>query len=131
MSGRALRIGGVVAAAAAGYYLYTAGGDPKVAQKKAEADASQLSSKLKSGISGKEKELETKEQELKQSASGSLDKAVTDAKTIIAHGEKKASEYQLKASKELNKAVDKFDKEVTEKAVQAKSGISSWFGGSK
>ncbi len=36
MAGRAVRIGGILAAAGAGYYLYTAGGDPKVAQKQAE-----------------------------------------------------------------------------------------------
>jgi hypothetical protein len=36
MSGRAVRILGLVAAGGAGYYLYTAGGDPKVAQKQAE-----------------------------------------------------------------------------------------------
>ena len=36
MAGRVVKIGGVLAAAGAGYYLYTAGGDPKVAQKQAE-----------------------------------------------------------------------------------------------
>jgi hypothetical protein len=36
MSRRALTIGGLVVAGAAGYYLYTAGGDPKVAQKNFE-----------------------------------------------------------------------------------------------
>ena len=29
----------------------------------------------------------------------------------------------------MNKAVDKFDKEVSEGASKAKGGISSWFGG--
>ena len=37
MAGRAVKLGGVLAAAGAGYYLYTAGGDPKVAQKQAES----------------------------------------------------------------------------------------------
>lgn len=36
MSRRALTISGLVVAGAAGYYLYTAGGDPKVAQKNFE-----------------------------------------------------------------------------------------------
>jgi hypothetical protein len=36
MSRRALTIGGLVVAAGAGYYLYAAGGDPKVAQKNIE-----------------------------------------------------------------------------------------------
>lgn len=36
MSGRLLRWGGLAAAGGVGYYLYTAGGDPKAAQKRAE-----------------------------------------------------------------------------------------------
>jgi len=36
MPRRALTIGGLVVAGAAGYYLYHAGGDPKVAQKNFE-----------------------------------------------------------------------------------------------
>jgi hypothetical protein len=36
MSQRALTGAGVAVAAAAGYYLYSAGGDPKLAEKKAE-----------------------------------------------------------------------------------------------
>lgn len=35
-SGRVLKVVGLGAAAGAGYYLYTAGGDPKVAQKQLE-----------------------------------------------------------------------------------------------
>lgn len=36
MSNRVVTFGGAALAAAAGYYFYQAGGDPKVAQKKAE-----------------------------------------------------------------------------------------------
>ena len=43
--------------------------------------------------------------------------------------ETRAKEYKDKTGKELNAAVDKFDKTVEEKAAQAKSGISGWFGG--
>jgi len=39
MSNRAIPAIGVAAAAAAGYYLYSAGGDPKLAEKKAECMA--------------------------------------------------------------------------------------------
>jgi len=35
-SSRAFTIGGGLLAAAGGYYLYSAGGDPKLAEKKAE-----------------------------------------------------------------------------------------------
>lgn len=36
MSGRFMKVGGAALVAGAGYYFYQAGGDPKVAQKKAE-----------------------------------------------------------------------------------------------
>jgi hypothetical protein len=36
MVNRAVTIGGVAVASGIGYYFYAAGGDPKVAQKKAE-----------------------------------------------------------------------------------------------
>lgn len=36
MAGRFVKVAGVAAAGGIGYYLYQAGGDPKVAQKQAE-----------------------------------------------------------------------------------------------
>jgi hypothetical protein len=36
MSGRFLKFGGVAAVGGISYYLYSAGGDPKLAEKKAE-----------------------------------------------------------------------------------------------
>jgi hypothetical protein len=36
MAGRVVKLGGVAAAAGVGYYLYSAGGDPKLAEKKFE-----------------------------------------------------------------------------------------------
>jgi Skp family chaperone for outer membrane proteins len=109
------------------------------------ADASKLSAKVKSEVPGKEKEAEKKGEELAQRAGASLDKAVglserrsesinadreqtADAKAAYSDAAKKAQEYEKKAAADANKAIDKFDKEVTEKAAQAKSGISSWFG---
>ena len=47
----------------------------------------------------------------------------------MSDAEAKAKEYKDKTGKELNTAIDKFDKTVEEKAAQAKSGLSSWFGG--
>jgi regulator of protease activity HflC (stomatin/prohibitin superfamily) len=42
-----------------------------------------------------------------------------------------AEAYAKEARAEALKAVDKFDQKVEEGASKAKSGISSWFGGSK
>ena len=41
MSQRALTLGGLAVAGGVGYYLYTAGGDPKVAQKQFEGQLDQ------------------------------------------------------------------------------------------
>ena len=41
----------------------------------------------------------------------------------------KAADYKNRTGKELNQVVDNFDKTVEKKAAEAKSGISSWFGG--
>lgn len=47
----------------------------------------------------------------------------------MSEAEAKAKEYKDKTGKELMKGVDKFDATVEKKASEAKSGISSWFGG--
>jgi GTP-binding protein EngB required for normal cell division len=54
---------------------------------------------------------------------------VADGKSALRDAESKATEYKNKTGTELNKAIDKFDKTVEDKAAQAKGGISSWFGG--
>ncbi|ETN42397.1 uncharacterized protein HMPREF1541_01551 [Cyphellophora europaea CBS 101466] len=129
MSRRGIQLLGVAAAGGVGYYLYNAGGDPKVAQKKMEADASKASAKFKDEIPGRTKEAEKKAETLSQQASSQLDKASKDTKSALSDAEARAKEYKEKTGKELNTAIDKFDKTVEDKAAQAKSGISSWFGG--
>jgi vacuolar-type H+-ATPase subunit H len=56
-------------------------------------------------------------------------KQVADAKSKVADASSKAEQYRKGAAKELNKEVDKFDKTIEKKTSEAKSGISSWFGG--
>lgn len=46
-----------------------------------------------------------------------------------AEAEKSFEKYKKDAGKELNSAVDKFDKTVEDGVAKTKSGISSWFGG--
>jgi vacuolar-type H+-ATPase subunit H len=52
-----------------------------------------------------------------------------DAKSKLSDAEARAKDLSQKTGKEINSAIDKFDKTVEEKAAKAKSGISSWFGG--
>jgi len=130
MSGnRAFTFLGVAAAGGVGYYLYNAGGDPKVAEKKFEADASRVSSQIKNELPGRGKEAKKEGEALVNQAGSKFDQASVDAKSKLADAEAKARELSQKAGKDLNGAVDKFDKTVEEKAAKAKSGISSWFGG--
>jgi len=95
MSRRALTIGGLIVAGGAGYYLYSAGGDPRLAQKNFEgravrpsappppqltclatADAAKASAKVKSEAPGRAKEAEKQGEAIAQSAGSKFDSAV-------------------------------------------------------
>ncbi|KIW89073.1 uncharacterized protein Z519_10558 [Cladophialophora bantiana CBS 173.52] len=130
-SSRGLAIAGIALAGGVGYYLYNAGGNAKVAQKNFEADASKLSSQIKSEIPGKEKEAEKKGEAVASQAGRKFDQASADAKAKLSEAEAKAKEVSQKTGSRINNAIDKFDKTVEEKAAKTKSGISSWFGGNK
>jgi len=56
MSRRAVTFTGLAVAGGAGYYLYSAGGNPKVAQKEMEHDAATAARKLKGDLPGRDKE---------------------------------------------------------------------------
>ncbi|KAJ9625373.1 uncharacterized protein PV06_07605 [Exophiala oligosperma] len=129
MSRRGLTIAGLALAGGAGYYLYSAGGDPKVAQKNLEADAHKLSAEIKHDLPGKGKEAEKKGEAFASQAGREFDRASADAKARLAEAEAKAKEVSQKTGTQINSAIDKFDKTVEDKAAKAKSGISSWFGG--
>lgn len=52
-----------------------------------------------------------------------------EGKAKLDEARRKAEAEGRKVSAEFNKGVDKFDATVTQKASEAKSGLSSWFGG--
>ncbi|KZF19041.1 hypothetical protein L228DRAFT_264156 [Xylona heveae TC161] len=124
---------GLTLAGAGGYYLYSAGGDPKVAEKQFEHDAARVSAKVRGELPGKEKEAQKQGEEWAQKAGARIDSTVDDAKSRIDQANKDASskfnEYRKEAGTQLNSAVDTFDKKVEEGTSKAKSGISGWFGG--
>ncbi|QDS73047.1 hypothetical protein FKW77_009538 [Venturia effusa] len=137
---RAVKIAGVVGAAGAGYYLYTAGGSPKVAEKQFEYDAARLSSKVRSELPGKEKEAKTQLKLSGEQAGKSIDSAFQQAKdattradqsiqSYAASAEKKLGEIKVDTGKNLSASIDKFDKEVSKGAAESKSWLGSWFGG--
>ncbi|MCJ1227343.1 hypothetical protein MMC12_003998 [Toensbergia leucococca] len=141
---------GLSVAGAGGYYLYAAGGDPKVAQKKIEHDAASASAKLKSELPGSGKEAKTQGEEWAQKAGSKLDNTVDEARAQVkaadaqigakmseadsklhqlkSDGISKLEETRKTTGKELKDTVNTFDKTVEKKTAEAKSGISSWFG---
>jgi len=145
MSGRKglLTIGGV-AAAGAGYYLYKAGGDPKVAEKQFEYDASKAARKLKGNAPGTEGEAKNAIKVSAAEAGQKVDRASTrqfeDVKATTSkvdakleayrqNAEKKIDEFSKEAKKDFNEAAAKFDKTVEKKAAETKGWFSGWFGG--
>ncbi|KAL9533089.1 hypothetical protein SMMN14_03822 [Sphaerulina musiva] len=139
MSQRAVTIGGGALLAGVGYYLYAAGGDPKVAEKKFEADAARASNKVQSQLPGAGKEAKKDAELYGEEAKSKFNQLVQDGKQEAHKVDAKLAEYRkdaqstlnsaaTDAQKNANKAIDQFDQKVTEGAAKAKSGISSWFG---
>ena len=58
-------------------------------------------------------------------------KTLSDAEARAAQLRDQAGSKLDAARQEANRNIDAFDKSVEKKAAEAKTGISSWFGGSK
>ncbi|KAI1336322.1 hypothetical protein F5Y15DRAFT_211566 [Xylariaceae sp. FL0016] len=127
MSRRLPLILGVGAASGVGYYLYSAGGDTKVAQKQAEADMHSVSSKVKSELPGRGKEAEKDVEKYGAQAGQKIDSALAKTQAEL----QKAEAWAKENKNATLKKVDELDRKVEAEASKAKSGISSWFGGSK
>ncbi|KAI9833585.1 MAG: hypothetical protein M1819_003538 [Sarea resinae] len=131
---------GLTVAGAGGYYLYSAGGSPKVAQKEIEHDAARVSAKVKSELPGREKEAKKQGEEWGEKAGAKFDSALgtakgklNDADASLEASRKNAADkleaYRKETGKDLQQGIDTFDKKVEDGASKAKSGVSSWFGG--
>ncbi|KAH7356614.1 hypothetical protein BKA65DRAFT_495077 [Rhexocercosporidium sp. MPI-PUGE-AT-0058] len=120
---------GLAAAGGVGYYLYTAGGSPKVAEKQVEADLSRASAKIKSEIPGRAKEAQKEGEKWASEAGSKLDSAVEKSKAELAKAEGKFDQYRKDAGAETMKKIDAADRKIENEAAKAKSGVSSWFGG--
>ncbi|KAJ2977605.1 hypothetical protein NUW58_g7760 [Xylaria curta] len=110
---------GGTAAAGIGYYLYTAGGDGKVAQKQAEGVRHQAAARRA------EKDAEL----LGRQAGARVDSALNKTEAELSKAKSEAEAYAKEARDATMKKIDQFDKKVEDEASKAKSGISSWFGG--
>ncbi|KAH8707594.1 hypothetical protein GQ44DRAFT_715657 [Phaeosphaeriaceae sp. PMI808] len=130
MSGRVLPTLGVVAAGGVCYYLYSAGGDPKLAEKKAEHDAANALRQVKGNFPGQDKEAKKAAEEGYESIRSTAQQYANQAKTEAQKAEEKLDQYSVEArkkyeeakrqaeaqfnsaSKEVNAAVNKFDQKV-------------------
>ena len=62
-------------------------------------------------------------------AQAKYNKLSVEAKAKWDEARARGEEFTRETSKDFNAAVDRFDKEVTKDAAQAKSWLGSWFGG--
>ncbi|TVY56786.1 hypothetical protein LCER1_G002185 [Lachnellula cervina] len=116
---------GLTAAGGVGYYLYTAGGNPKVAEKQFETDLSKASAKVKSEVPGQGQRAQKEGEKWASEAGAKVDSAADKARAEFAKAEGKFEELR----KDTGKKIDQADRKVESEASKAKSGISSWFGG--
>ncbi|KAK3640346.1 hypothetical protein LTR56_011944 [Elasticomyces elasticus] len=139
-SGRLWQIVGGATVLGGGYYLYNAGGSPKAAEKRFEADLTKAGNSV--GLASKGKEAQKVGEVGIADAGKKVDELVSNVKATTSNIDKKLEGYRAEAEKtlnkeisqgrvEANKAIDSFDKKVTEEAAKAKSTLGGWFGGSK
>ncbi|KAI2778404.1 hypothetical protein F4815DRAFT_447336 [Daldinia loculata] len=120
---------GLTAAGGIGFYLYSAGGNTKVAQKNAEDDAHRVSAQFKSELPGRGDQAKKDAEKYGAEAGAKVDQTIhkTDSELRKAAADAEAYAKDTKAAA-LNK-VDEFDKKVEAETSKAKSGIFGWFGG--
>ncbi|CAK7197577.1 hypothetical protein SEUCBS139899_000225 [Sporothrix eucalyptigena] len=127
---------GLALAGGAGYYLYSAGGSPKVAEKNFENDLKYARDRA----SGKADEVRTDAEKFGAETGAKVDTAIAKAQSeynrATANARDAARDAQANVQKHVedartsvNKSIDAFDKKVEDTASKTKSNVSSWFGG--
>jgi len=120
---------GLTAAGGVGYYLYSAGGNPKVAEKKFESDVHKASAKVKGELPGRVEQAQTKGKEVGAQLGAKYDSAVAGVNKEISKSKSEAEAWGKNVKADATKKIDEFDRKVEDGAAKAKSGVSSWFGG--
>ncbi|KAK4190728.1 hypothetical protein QBC35DRAFT_403415 [Podospora australis] len=126
---------GLAAASGIGYYLYSAGGNPRIAERQAEADAHRAASKIrgeahdiKRDIRGDTTSAERGGVRLGKEAGSKIDSAVNTIHDEASRAKHEAEVRARQAKVDTLKKIDEFDRTVEEKAAKSKSYLSSWFG---
>ncbi|KAL1869991.1 hypothetical protein VTK73DRAFT_2861 [Phialemonium thermophilum] len=120
---------GLAAAGGVGYYLYTSGGKPKVAEKQFESDVHRAAAKAKDVFPHRTTDAEKEGTKIGREAGAKLDNAVNAASKEYSKAKSEAEAYAKSTKAEALKKIDEFDHKVEEGASKAKGGLSSWFGG--
>jgi len=125
------------AAGGIGYYLYSAGGSPKVAEKQFESDMHRAAAKVKSELPYGGANAEAKGKNYGQEAGAKVDNAIGAVRNEASQARSKVEGYakgvQADATKQFQKAagtVEEAAGSVADSADKTKNrGTSSWFGG--
>jgi len=134
-----MTLGGLALAGGGAYYLYSAGGSPKLAEKKFEHDAASVSARLKGEIPGSEKQYKKAGEEAMEQVKSTARGINRDIKAEADRADAKFEQYRQDASrkfeelrhetgKSVNDAANKFDKTVEENAQKGKSWFSGFLG---
>ncbi|KAH6631194.1 hypothetical protein B0J18DRAFT_423466 [Chaetomium sp. MPI-SDFR-AT-0129] len=119
---------GLAAAGGIGYYLYSAGGSPRAAEKQFESDAHHVAAKIKGELPQHRTESEYTGRKVGQEIGSKIDGAVNSINRDISKSKSEAESYAKAAKADTLKKIDEFDRKVEDGAAKSKSYLSSWFG---
>jgi len=118
------------AAGGIGYYLYSAGGSPKVAEKKFESDAHKAAAKIKGQVpTHMHTDGEKEGKKIGKEIGAKFDSAVNTIDKDLSKAKHETESYAKGAKAETLKKINDIDRKVEESAAKSKGYISSWFGG--
>ncbi|KAK1749957.1 hypothetical protein QBC47DRAFT_394841 [Echria macrotheca] len=117
------------AAGGVGYYLYSAGGSPKVAQKEFESDAHKAAAKIRGEV-GHPPHVEGRKEGIKlgKDVGAKIDNAMETIDKDLSKAKHETESYAKSAKAETLKKIDEIDRKVEEGAAKSKGYLSSWFG---
>ncbi|KAJ5960580.1 uncharacterized protein N7479_007730 [Penicillium vulpinum] len=127
---------GLAAVGAGGYYLYSAGGNPSAAKQKMKIDAEKAREKIP-GTTPHD-HAEKFGTDVGKEAGSNIDEAITKARAEVQEGKDRLEELRNEAKSKfnanrerVNSSIDQVDREVEQKAAEAKGAVSGWLGGKK
>ncbi|KAL2143726.1 hypothetical protein VTI28DRAFT_10090 [Corynascus sepedonium] len=119
---------GLAAAGGVGYYLYSAGGSPRAAEKQFESDAHHVAAKIKGEVPHRSTDAEQQGRKVGQDIGAKVDSAVETVNRDISKAKSETESYAKAAKADALKKIDEFDRKVEDSAAKSKSYLSSWFG---